>query len=75
MGGRREDLRGGKGDLWERKGEAGEICRYFLALEIKGSFGKSTGCSHFYQPAVNFPTALSGFPAWSCLPDTSSREV
>lgn len=25
----------------------------------------------FYQPAVNFPTAPSGFPAWSCLPDTS----
>lgn len=43
---RREDLRGGKGDLWERKGEARGICGYFLALGIKGSIGKSTGCSH-----------------------------
>lgn len=77
MGGRKEDLRGGKEDLWERKGEAREICGYFLALGIKGSIGKSTSCSTegFYQPAVNFPTAPSGFPAWSCLPDTSSWGV
>lgn len=46
FGGRSEDLRGGKGDLWERNGEARGICGFFLALGIKSSIKKSTGCSH-----------------------------
>lgn len=46
LGGRSDVLRGGKGDLWERNREARGTCGYFLALGIKSSIKKSTGCSH-----------------------------